>query len=182
MASVKDTFNAVISDAIKNADLISDNYQKAMALGTIAQALATWNKAGEVTAEAPAETKTEAKKEAKPKKTADKLKRQPKELPPEEEEKQEEVAQEAETKEAPAEEPQGDFTEEWTEEAQEVFAEELSYIVEFTEKYGEEGANECLAEFSQGVMTDISADVNPLNIKGVVAAFRKFEADAESAA
>lgn len=176
MATVKDTFNAVISEAVKNADLISDNYQKARALAAIAHALAATGLVSDVTAEAPAK---EEKKETKAKKTADKMKRQPKELPPEEEAKEEPKSEEPAKKE---EAPKGDFTEEWTDEATEAFAEELQYIMDFTEKWGEEAANTCLADFSEGVLTDISADVNPLNIAGVVAAFRKLEADAESVA
>ena len=170
MASVKDTFNAAISEAIKNADLITDNYQKAMALANIAQALAATGLIGDVT-----EEPKENKKKTKAKKTADEMKRQPKELPAEEPAEQEEAE---ETKE---EEAQGEFTEEWTEEAMETFAEELQYITDFVEKWGEEGANSCLADFSEGVLTDITADVNPLNIKGIVAAFQKLEEDAESA-
>lgn len=179
MATVKDTFNAVISEAVKNADLISDNYQKARALAAIAHALAATGMVSDVTAEAPAKAEKEEKKETKAKKTADKMKRQPKELPPEEEVKEEPKSEEPAKKE---EAPKGDFTEEWTDEATEAFAEELQYIMDFTEKWGEEAANTCLADFSEGVLTDISADVNPLNIAGVVAAFRKLEADAESVA
>jgi Mg-chelatase subunit ChlI len=185
MATVKDTFNAVISEAVKNADLISDNYQKARALAAIAHALAATGLVSDVTAEAPAKAEKEEKKETKAKKTADKMKRQPKELPPEEEVKEEPKAEESKSEEEPAkkeEAPKGDFTEEWTDEATEAFAEELQYIMDFTEKWGEEAANTCLADFSEGVLTDISSDVNPLNIAGVVAAFRKLEADAESAA
>jgi len=167
MASVKDTFNAVISDAIKNADLISDNYQKAMAMASIAQALAATGLINEVAAVSKEEKKEEP---AKTKKTADKMKRQPKELPPE---KEEPAA-------APVEEKE-EWTEEWTDEAVEALAEELQYITDFTEKYGEEGANACLAEFSNGLLTDVTADINPLNIKGIVAAFHKLEEDAESA-
>ena len=169
MASVKDTFNAAISEAIKNADLITDNYQKAMALANIAQALAATGLINDV-----AEETKETKKKTKSKKTADELKRQPKELPAEEPAEQEE-AEEAK------EEAQGEFTDEWTEEALETFADELQYITDFVEKWGEEGANSCLADFSEGVLTDITADVNPLNIKGIVAAFQKLEEDAESA-
>ena len=179
MATVKDTFNAVISEAVKNADLISDNYQKARALAAIAHALAATGLVIDVTAEAPAKAEKEEKKETKAKKTADKMKRQPKELPPEEEAKEEPKREEPAKKE---EASKGDFTEEWTDEATEAFAEELQYIMDFTEKWGEEAANTCLADFSEGVLTDISADVNPLNIAGVVAAFRKLEADAESVA
>lgn len=179
MATVKDTFNAVISEAVKNADLISDNYQKARALAAIAHALAATGLVSDVTAEAPAKAEKEEKKETKAKKTADKMKRQPKELPPEEEAKEEPKSEEPAKKE---EASKGDFTEEWTDEATEAFAEELQYIMDFTEKWGEEAANTCLADFSEGVLTDISADVNPLNIAGVVAAFRKLEADAESVA
>jgi hypothetical protein len=170
MASVKDTFNAAISEAIKNADLITDNYQKAMALANIAQALAATGLINDV-----AEETKETKKKTKSKKTADELKRQPKELPAEEEPAEQEEAEEAK------EEAQGEFTDEWTEEALETFADELQYITDFVEKWGEEGANSCLADFSEGVLTDITADVNPLNIKGIVAAFQKLEEDAESA-
>ena len=172
MASVKDTFNAVISDAIKNVDLVSDNYQKAMALASIAQALAATGLIGDVSV-----TKEEAeeKKPAKTKKTADKMKRQPKDLPAEE-------AEETPVEKESEKDSKKEWTEEWTNEAVTEFADDLQYITEFTEKWGEEAANSCLADYSEGILTDVSVDINPLNIKGVVAAFRKLEADSESAA
>lgn len=167
MATVKDTFNGVISEAIKNADLIIDNYQKAMVYASIAQALASTGLVGEITNEAPSAPVVEIPVE-KQEKTADRLKRQPKDLPPDEPESPK--APEKEFKE---------WTEEWTDEAVAHFSNELEYITTFTEEWGEEAANVCLAEFSDGVLKDIASDVNPMNIEAIVAAFQEFAAEAE---
>lgn len=185
MATVKDTFNSAVSEAMKNAELISDNYQKAMVYATIAQALAS---TGMVSGTAEvAEPKKEEKKTAKPKKTADKLKRQPEEIPAEEEAKEEAPAQkeapakeEPKAKEAPAEETQ-EWGQEWTEDALVAFEKELGFIADFTEKWGVEAANSCLSEFSEGMLTDVSADVNPQNIKAICNEFRKMEAEVNAA-
>lgn len=178
MATIKETFNGAISEAIKNAELISDSYQKAMVYASVAQALA---QSGLLvngdTVEVVAKTKTEAKaekKESKPKKTADTLKRQPETIPEEEPVKEPE---EASVEEVPAENSK-DWTEEWTDEAIEFFNDELNYITEFVDHWGEESANECLAEYSNGSLKDISADINPLNIKAIVLAFKQLEAAA----
>ena len=180
MATVKDTFNAVITEAMKNAELVTDNYQKAMALAAVAQALATTGLVSDVKVEAT-EEKAEPKKT---KKTADKMKRQPKELPPEENKEEAPATEEKsiEKKASAKEEAPKTWTEEWTEEACDFFADQLEYISNFVENWGEEAANSCLSDFSDGVLKDITADVNPMNIDGIVKAFQELEKEAEAEA
>lgn len=196
MANVKDTFNGAISEAMKAADLLTDSKDRAMAFAAIASALA---QTGLVDNASVDSVKKEEKKEEVPKKEkrhSDSLKRSVKKIEKESEEKKEEAP--AETEEKP-EVPKKEFeplnpdpkkkideakegwTEEWTDEAVEHFADQLQYLEDFSEKYGVDATNECLKEFSSGVMKDIASDVSPLNIDSVVTAFKAFVAETEKA-
>lgn len=174
MASVKDTFNAMISKAIENAELIDTPKDKAMAYAAIASALAQTGRASDlIMAEAVAEV------EKPPKKNADKMKRQPGNLPPDKEEILGEPVEETKKKiaemkaEKKNEAPK--FTEEWTDEAQKYYEKELEYIEKFSEKWTTDGLNDCISEFSSGTIKDIDG-INPLNIVGLTVYLKELEA------
>ena len=170
MASVKEIFNSMIGKAIENAGLIESPRDKAMAYAAIAQALATTGKIGDDVAI------SKESKPAKQAKNADKLKRQPKNLEPEDvkeeekaEEKPKEDVEETTSAEEPvAEAPDTEEDNEWTDEAQDKHAEELEYLEEFIEKWGEDGLAECVKEFSKGTLKNGFDDVTPGNIKAIV--------------
>lgn len=196
MANVKDAFNGAISEAMKAADLLTDNKDRAMAFAAIASALA---QTGLVDNASVDNVKKEKKSDEEPKKEkrhSDSLKRSVKKIEKESEEKKEEAPVETEEKpEVPKkefeplnpdpkkkiEEAKEGWTEEWTDEAVEHFADQLQYLEDFSEKYGVDATNECLKEFSSGVMKDIASDVSPLNIDSVVTAFKAFVAETEKA-
>ena len=196
MANVKDAFNGAISEAMKAADLLTDNKDRAMAFAAIASALA---QTGLVDNASVDNVKKEKKNDEEPKKEkrhSDSLKRSVKKIEKESEEKKEEAPTETEEKpEVPKkefeplnpdpkkkiEEAKEGWTEEWTDEAVEHFADQLQYLEDFSEKYGVDATNECLKEFSSGVMKDIASDVSPLNIDSVVTAFKAFVAETEKA-
>ena len=196
MANVKDAFNGAISEAMKAADLLTDNKDRAMAFAAIASALA---QTGLVDNASVDNVKKEKKSDEEPKKEkrhSYSLKRSVKKIEKESEEKKEEAPAETEEKpEVPKkeveplnpdpkkkiEEAKEGWTEEWTDEAVEHFADQLQYLEDFSEKYGVDATNECLKEFSSGVMKDIASDVSPLNIDSVVTAFKAFVAETEKA-
>ena len=171
MASVKEMFNTVVGKAIQNAELIETSKDKAMAYAAIAQALALTGKVGNDV--------TVAEVESKPPKNADKMKRQPQDLAPEEMPKEEKKPIKKEEKVSKKKEETPKFTEEWTEEAMEHFADELTYIDDFTQSWTEEGLNECLKEFSSGVLKSMD-DVNPMNINAVVEYLKSVVAEEEA--
>ena len=196
MANVKDAFNGAISEAMKAADLLTDNKDRAMAFAAIASALA---QTGLVDNASVDSVKKEEKKEEAPKKEkrhSDSLKRSVKKIEADDEKVEEEAPAEAEEKpEIPKkefeplnpdpkkkiEEAKEGWTEEWTDEAVEHFADQLQYLEDFSDKYGVEATNECLKEFSSGVMKDIASDVSPLNIDSVVTAFKAFVDETDKA-
>lgn len=199
MANVKDAFNGAISEAMKAADLLTDNKDRAMAFAAIASALA---QTGLVDNASVDSVKKEEKKEEAPKKEkrhSDSLKRSVKKIDKTEEEPVKEEAPEEKGEEEKPEVPKKEFeplnpdpkkkieeakegwTEEWTDEAVEHFADQLQYLEDFSDKYGVEATNECLKEFSSGVMKDIASDVSPLNIDSVVTAFKAFVDETDKA-
>lgn len=185
MANVKDAFNGAISEAMKAADLLTDNKDRAMAFAAIASALA---QTGLVDNASVDNVKKEKKSDEEPKKEkrhSDSLKRSVKKIEKETEEKPEVPKKEFEPlnpdPKKKIEEAKEGWTEEWTDEAVEHFADQLQYLEDFSEKYGVDATNECLKEFSSGVMKDIASDVSPLNIDSVVTAFKAFVAETEKA-
>lgn len=179
MASIKDTFTMVIRKAIENAELIESPRDKAMAYAAIASALAQTGRMGCAEDAAP-----EAKEpEQKAKKNSDKMKRQPDFMPPDDQEvlggvrggsvpKEEEKAPEKKTS-----EPK--FTSEWTDEAEKYYEQELQYLMDFVERYGDDGFSECASEFSKGLFKDLDG-VNPLNISALVVYLKEIEKAAEA--
>lgn len=173
MANVKDMYKNVINKAMTNAELIENAKDRAMAYAAIAQALAPLA-VGQTEFQIDEKTVVEEKPDKKPaKKTADKMKRQPKELPPED--APEDTPTEDTTPEPEVEEPAKEekkethptFTEEWTDEAQAYFEKDLEYVEDFSERWTEDGLNQCIEAFSNGVIKDFEG-INPLNIEGLV--------------
>ena len=78
MASVKETFNCMISKAIENTELIETPKDKAVAYAAIASALAQTGRVSDIIAESVTEPVVQ--------KNADKMKKQPGFLPPDKEE------------------------------------------------------------------------------------------------
>lgn len=179
MASIKDTFTTVICKAIENAELIESPRDKAMAYAAIASALAQTGRMGGVEDAAP-----EAKEpEPKAKKNSDKMKRQPDFMPPDDQEVLGGVRggsvpkEEKEEPEKKTVEPK--FTSEWTDEAEKYYEKELQYLMDFVERYGDDGFSECASEFSKGLFKDLDG-VNPLNISALVVYLKEIEKAAEA--
>lgn len=179
MASIKDTFTMVIRKAIENAELIESPRDKAMAYAAIASALAQTGRMGCAEDAAP-----EAKEpEQKAKKNSDKMKRQPDFMPPDDQEVLGGVRggsvpkEEKEEPEKKTVEPK--FTSEWTDEAEKYYEEELQYLMDFVERYGDDGFSECASEFSKGLFNNLDG-VNPLNISALVVYLKEIEKAAES--
>jgi hypothetical protein len=174
MATVNEMFASAISEARKSAEMIADHKDKAMAYAAIASALAQTGLVSIQKTDAPvdaAKEKAPAKEEkpATTKKNADKMKRQPQDIaPPAEEEKPKAEEKKDEPK----------FTEEWTEQAEAHFGEELEYITKFSENWGDDGLDECIKEFSDGVLKTAN-DINPLNIVALVQYLKELEAQQE---
>lgn len=171
--SISELFTKAINEANKNILAITDPAQKAMAQIALAQALASTGAVKDQPINAAAKAETAAKIEA-PKAAESKgaLKNQPKAKEVEPAKKEAAAAPEP----APqVEEPT--LTEEWTEEAQVVLAEELKFIQEKQAEYTDEVLNDCVVQYSNGVLKEVS-DLNPLTIQGFVAYIQQCESDA----
>ena len=174
MASVKETFNAMISKAIENTELIETPKDKAIAYAAIASALAQTGRVSDIIAEPLSEPVKE-----KPKKNADKMKKQPGFLPPDKEEILGEPVEETKKKiEEQKKESVPKFTSEWTDEAQEYYKDEFEYLEQFLEKWDEDSFNQCLADFSSGTIKDFDG-INPLNISALVTYLKVIDSQLE---
>lgn len=73
-----------------------------------------------------------------------------------------------------------EFTNEWTDAAREYYKDELEFINNLTQSYGEETMNSCVEIYTEGIYKKLS-DINPLNIKGYVELMKQLMEDANKA-
>lgn len=73
-----------------------------------------------------------------------------------------------------------EFTSEWTDAAREYYKDELEFINNLTQSYGEETMNSCVEIYTEGIYKKLS-DINPLNIKGYVELMKQLMEDANKA-
>ena len=179
MASVNQMFATMMSEGMTAAKAISDPEKKAMACAELAKALAMTGlivigDTPTTVVETPADAKEALKEKPKPKQTS-KAKEEAKET---QEPAAEEETEATET-EAPAESGQAEVVDEWTEEMVEMFSEQLATIQQLQEEYDEETLDDCVKNFSEGVLNGIE-DISPLNIDGFIAYIQMLLADAEA--
>ncbi|MED1125233.1 hypothetical protein [Bacillus atrophaeus] len=172
MASINQMFASMLSEGITASKAISDPEKKAQACAELAKALAMTglvSVGGSESANAatPEEEKESLKEKAKPKQKATAKK----EKAPAAEEPKEEAAEEAAS--------EVEVTDEWTEEMLEQFSEQLATIEQLQEEYDEETLDECVKNFSEGVLNGIE-DISPLNIDGFIAYIQMLLSDAEA--
>ena len=179
MATISQMFVNLVNDGIKASKAISDPKEKALACAELAKALAMTGLVSTLSGDSEAQEVAETKEALKNK---PKGKQKPvKEEEPEVEETQEvedevvETEKEAETEEAVTD---VELVDEWTEEMIELKAEQLEFIQQLQEEYDEETINECVRNFSEGVLNSIE-EISPLNIDGFVAYMEMLIADAE---
>ena len=173
--SLKDMYKENITKAIKAADMITDNYQKAKAYASIAQALAMMSQ-NESISECVADTiqpmvkvpkeparEEKPKTKAEPTKTGKKLERKAEEIDP------------------PAKSEKPEFTSDWTDEAYEYYSEQLAYIKELTDQVEDVSVMDgVVEEFSNGVYKKFDeASINPRNIEAFCDYLKALEASAE---
>lgn len=179
--SISQMFVNVINEGIKATQAISEADKKALACAELAKALAMsglvtviGSESGEIEAsvsEAKESLKDKPKEKKKPaaaaKKEEEKVKKETAPEPePEPEEAQEESSGEVE------------LVDEWTEEMIEIKSEQLEVIQELQDEYDEETLDECVKNFSEGVLESIE-DISPLNIDGFIAYIQLLLSDAE---
>ena len=190
MSNLTNTFVGLIQEGVTAMRAISDPKDKAMVAAQLAKAVASTGLVGimedaeevSMTAVEAAETKEAIKegtagkvnkpakpvKPVKPVKPAKPAKEEPEEEP---EVVTEGSSEEAVNETAPEETvaPTGsEDTEEWTDEAVEKYGEELNYITQVREAYGDEGIEASITDWSEGVYSTFD-DITPLNVKGFAA-------------
>lgn len=173
MATISQMFVNLVNDGIKASKAISDPKEKALACAELAKALAMTGLVSTLSGDSEAQEVAETKEALKNK---PKGKQKPvKEEEPEVEETQEVEDEVVETEEAVTD---VELVDEWTEEMIELKAEQLEFIQQLQEEYDEETINECVRNFSEGVLNSIE-EISPLNIDGFVAYMEMLIADAE---
>mgnify|MGYP006894300769 CR=1 FL=1 len=174
MATISQMFVNLVNDGIKASKTISDPKEKALACAELAKALAITGlvstSSGDSEAQEVAETKEALKNKPKGKQ------KPVKEEEPEVEETQEVEDETTETEEEAA--TDAELVDEWTEEMVELKAEQLEFVQQLQEEYDEETIDECVRNFSEGVLNGIE-EISPLNIDGFVAYMEMLIADAE---
>lgn len=202
-------FQNMINDANKQAELITGTdaqYKKARIYAELAKAVALTGCINQSNVDNTIEEKkdnVETKEEAVSKKTStskpnkDSLKRKSSVSKVTVEETKESVKDtnkenNAETKEAetivetseiPVAETKNieeEFTSEWTDTAREYYKDELEFINNLTQSYGEETMNSCVELYTEGIYKTLN-DINPLNIKGYVELMKQLMEDANKA-
>ena len=202
-------FQNMINDANKQAELITGTdaqYKKARIYAELAKAVALTGCINQSNVDNTIEEKKdniETKEEAVSKKAStsksnkDSLKRKssvPKVTVEETKESVKDTNKEdnAETKEAetvietseiPVAETKNieeEFTSEWTDAAREYYKDELEFINNLTQSYGEETMNSCVEIYTEGIYKTLN-DINPLNIKGYVELMKQLMEDANKA-
>lgn len=176
MASVNQMFAQMMSEGMNATKAISDPKDRALACAELAKALAMTGLI--VIDDTPAATvSAEEAKEALKEKPKIKQKPAKKDEPV----KEEAPAEDAETEEeeaAATEDGEVEVVDKWTEEMIEMFSEQLEAVQQLQEEYDEETIDECVQNFSEGVLNGIE-DISPLNIEGFLAYMQMLIADAE---
>jgi len=194
MATISQMFVNLVNDGIKASKTISDPKEKALACAELAKALAITGlvstSSGDSEAQEVAETKealkNKPKGKQKPVKEEEPEVEETQEVEDETIETEEEAATDAElvdewTEEIETEEEaatDAELVDEWTEEMVELKAEQLEFVQQLQEEYDEETIDECVRNFSEGVLNGIE-EISPLNIDGFVAYMEMLIADAE---
>jgi hypothetical protein len=176
MASINQMFANMMSEGITAAKAISDPEKKALACAELAKALAmtglisVGGETAPVATTPAAEGKEALKEKAKPK-------QKPVKETAEAVEETQETAEETTEEETPAESGEVTVVEEWNDEMVEMFSEQLEVVQQLQEEYDEETLDECVKNFSEGVLNGIE-DISPLNIDGFIAYIQMLLADA----
>lgn len=166
--SINELFSEIVSVGYKTAQSIFDPQEKAKVLAELAKALAM---TGLVTAEDKAnDPDMKEVKEVLSGKAEEPVKKKEKPAKAKTEEPKKE--------EAPADSGEPELTEEWTEEMKELKQEQIEFIQEITEQFGKETVDECVQNFSEGVLKSVS-DITPLNIDAFVAYIKMLLEEAE---
>ena len=202
-------FQNMINDANKQAELITGTdaqYKKARIYAELAKAIALTGCISQSNVDNTIEEKkdnVETKEEATSKKTStskpnkDSLKRKSavskvtveetkenaKNTSKENNVETEEAETIVETSDIPVAENKNieeEFTNEWTDAAREYYKDELEFINNLTQSYGEETMNSCVEIYTEGIYKKLS-DINPLNIKGYVELMKQLMEDANKA-
>lgn len=202
-------FQNMVNDANKQAELITGTdaqYKKARIYAELAKAIALTGCIGQSNVDNTIEEKkdnVEIKEEAASKKTStsklnkDSLKRKSavskvtveetkenaKNTSKENNVETEEAETIVETSDIPVAENKNieeEFTNEWTDAAREYYKDELEFINNLTQSYGEETMNSCVEIYTEGIYKKLS-DINPLNIKGYVELMKQLMEDANKA-
>lgn len=202
-------FQNMINDANKQAELITGTdaqYKKARIYAELAKAIALTGCISQSNVDNTIEEKkdnVETKEEATSKKTStskpnkDSLKRKSavskvtveetkenaKNTSKENNVETEEAETIVETSDIPVAENKNieeEFTSEWTDAAREYYKNELEFINNLTQSYGEETMNSCVEIYTEGIYKKLS-DINPLNIKGYVELMKQLMEDANKA-
>lgn len=198
-------FQNMINDANKQAELITGTdaqYKKARIYAELAKAIALTGCISQSNVDNTIEEKkdnVEIKEEAASKKTStsklnkDSLKRKSAVSKVTVEETKENAkntskennveTEEVETSDIPVAENKNieeEFTNEWTDAAREYYKDELEFINNLTQSYGEETMNSCAEIYTEGIYKKLS-DINPLNIKGYVELMKQLMEDANKA-
>ena len=199
-------FQSAINDASKQAELITGTdaqYKKARIYAELAKAVALTGCINQYNVDKVIEEKkdnVETKEEAVSKKAStsksskDSLKRKSsvskvtveetkesvKDTNKENNAKTKETETVVETSEIPVTETKNieeEFTSEWTDTAREYYKDELEFINNLTQSYGEETMNSCVEIYTEGIYKTLN-DINPLNIKGYVELMKQLMEDA----
>lgn len=166
--NISELFVSFIAEGQKAAALIVDNKDKAIAYASLAQACAMSGLVSPTTTAVTA-TKEDVINAYK-----------------ESEQNAEFVAEAPVAKEAPTEDPapaaeasatEEEETEVWTPYMQEKYKDELAFVLEQAEAFGQEALNMSLSNFSNGRLTNYQDDVNPLNVKGFADYLRQLIAE-----
>lgn len=202
-------FQNMVNDANKQAELITGTdaqYKKARIYAELAKAIALTGCIGQSNVDNTIEEKkdnVEIKEEAASKKTStsklnkDSLKRKStvskvtveetkenaKNTSKENNVETEEAETIVKTSDIPVAENKNieeEFTNEWTDAAREYYKDELEFINNLTQSYGEETMNSCVEIYTEGIYKKLS-DINPLNIKGYVELMKQLMEDANKA-
>lgn len=198
------SFQSAINDANKQVELITGTdaqYKKARVYAELAKAIALTGVINQANVDKVIEEKkdnVETKEETASNKTStsksnkDSLKRKStisKVTVEETKESTKDVNKEAEIKEpetiietseipvAETKDVEEEFTSEWTDTAREYYKDELEFINNLTQSYGEETMNSCVELYTEGIYKTLN-DINPLNIKGYVELMKQLMEDA----
>lgn len=181
MATISQIFINTLNEGVKASKAIADPEKKALVCAELAKAIAMTGLVSATTGDSQQEQvspKDSLKDDKKVKEEVKEIKEEAKEEVKEiKEEVKEEVKEtqkpknkvdirvKKEEKEEVAEEVE--LTDEWTQEAVALKTEQLDFISQIREEYDEEALDDCVANFSEGVLKTID-DITPLNIDGFV--------------